>query len=241
MRASVFALVLVTVPLGFAGQPDKKDPPKPLPDDIGKAWKDAGASAGWVNTSGFPEFVEKPEVGAITAFQFRVWKDGVVAKLPAPEVPFGLDLSDTNMTDAGVKELTTLKNLATLHLGSTKVTDAGVKELANQKNLTALVLSYTQVTDAGVKELTTLKNLATLYLGSTKVTDAGLKELANLKNLTHLDLFGTQVTDAGLKELVNPQEPHHTRPGRHEDHRCEAEGTGQPQKPQPHSSCSARR
>ena len=33
------------------------------------------------------------------------------------------------VTDAGLKELAKLTNLATLHLGGTKVTDVGVKEL----------------------------------------------------------------------------------------------------------------
>ena len=40
-----------------------------------------------------------------------------------------VSLNDTKVTDAGLKELATLKNLTTLDLGFTKVTDAGVKEL----------------------------------------------------------------------------------------------------------------
>ena len=85
---------------------------------------------------------------------------------------------------------------------NTKVADAGLKELSALKNLTSLRLFDTQVTDAGLKALAPLKNLSTLYLGSTKVTDAGLKELATLKNLTTLSLEReTKVTDAGIKEL----------------------------------------
>src|SRR5258708_5895319 len=99
MRVLAFALVLVTGPLGSAAQPGKKDPPKPLPDNITKAWKDAGATVGWitVDSSGVPTFVEKPEAGAVPAFRFLKWKDGVVAKLPVPEAPFGLDLSKTEV------------------------------------------------------------------------------------------------------------------------------------------------
>ncbi len=73
-------------------------------------------------------------------------------------------LSDTDVTDAGLKELAPLKNLTTLYLGCTKVTDAGLKELAPLKNLTTLDLRATQVTGAGLKELAPLKNLTTLYL-----------------------------------------------------------------------------
>ena len=76
-----------------------------------------------------------------------------MAKLPAPAAPFGLNLSGTQVTDAGLKELDGLKNLHTLHLGGTKVTDRGLKELVGLKNLHTLDLSFTAVTDAGLAEL----------------------------------------------------------------------------------------
>jgi hypothetical protein len=129
MGGSVFALVLVTGQFGFAE--DKKDLPQPLPDNIIKAWKEAGATVGWmkVEPSGGLSFVEKPEAGAIPAFRFLKWKDGVVAKLPVPEAPFGLDLSKTELMDAGLKELANLKNLTSLSLCETKVTDDAVEKL----------------------------------------------------------------------------------------------------------------
>jgi hypothetical protein len=51
-----------------------------------------------------------------------------------------LDLRNTEVTDAGLKELAPLKNLATLDLRRTRVTDAGLKELAPLKNLTSVML-----------------------------------------------------------------------------------------------------
>ncbi|OWK37783.1 hypothetical protein [Fimbriiglobus ruber] len=131
MRALIATLALVTGQFGFAEQPAKKDLPKPLPDNVIKAWKDAGATVGWmkVEASGVLSFVEKPEAGAIPAFRFLKWKDGVVGKLPAPEASFGLDLAKTEVTDAGLKELANLKNLASLALCETKVTDAAVEAL----------------------------------------------------------------------------------------------------------------
>ncbi len=132
-----------------------------------------------------------------------------------------LDLSGSEIDDAGVKELaraeTGLKALSKLDLGNAKVTNAGLKELARAdtglKALTTLDLAYTDVTDAGVKELartkTGLKALTTLHLSGTQVTDARMKELAGadtgLKALTTLDLGQTQVTDAGLKELARAE------------------------------------
>jgi hypothetical protein len=127
----VFALTLVNSSFAFAHQPDKKDLPKPLPDNIVKAWKEAGATVGWMTmeASGELTFVEKPEPGAIPAFRFTKWKDGVVAKLPAPEATFGLDLSKTELSDTGLKELANLKTLTSLALCETKVTDDAVEAL----------------------------------------------------------------------------------------------------------------
>ncbi len=131
MRALAFAVALVTGQFGLAGQPDKKDLPKPLPDKIIKAWKDAGATVGWMKMepSGLLIFVEEPEAGAIPAFRFAKWTDGVVTKLPAPETAFGLDLAKSEVTDTGLKELANLKSLALLCLCETKVTDPAVEAL----------------------------------------------------------------------------------------------------------------
>lgn len=131
MRVLLFAVALVAGQFGFAAQPDNKDLPKPLPENITKAWRDAGATVGWMKQeeSGILTFVEKPEAGAIPAFRFPKWKDGVVAKLPVPETAFGLDLAKTEITDTGLKELANLKGLRLTCLCETKVTDAAVEAL----------------------------------------------------------------------------------------------------------------
>jgi hypothetical protein len=125
----------------FASAADK-ELPKPLPDSTVKAWKDAGAIVGWMKleTTGGVMYVEKPEPGTIPAFTLPTWKDGVVEKLPAPDVSFGLDLSSTEITDAGLKKLAHLKNLAALGVCDTKVSDATVKEL--QKALPKCVVFH---------------------------------------------------------------------------------------------------
>jgi hypothetical protein len=64
-----------------------------------------------------------------------------------------------------------------LKLSGTPITDAGLKELKDLSNLAQLELRKTAVTDQGVKELKGFKNLRHLDLGETKITDAGLKEL----------------------------------------------------------------
>ncbi len=123
----------------------------------------------------------------------------------APGKPVvGVNLSQSYVKDAGLKELAALKGLQSLNLSGTAVTDAGLKELAALKGLQTLNLSECLgVTDAGLKELAALKGLQTLNLSECPgVTDAGLKELAALKGLQTLNLYNTQVTDARLKELA---------------------------------------
>ena len=80
-------LVLVAGQVGFAD--DTKGQPRPLPDEVAKAWKEAGAMVGWMkaDASGALTFVEKAEAGAAPAFRFEKWKDGGVPKLPAPIPP----------------------------------------------------------------------------------------------------------------------------------------------------------
>jgi hypothetical protein len=128
MRAWAIGIVLVTGQLALA-EPDKL--PKPLPDEVTKAWKDAGATVGWMKTedSGLLAFIDKPEAGAIPAFRFAKWKDGILPKLRLPEAPFGLDLGKTEITDTGLKELAQLKSLTSLTLCETMVTDIAVEAL----------------------------------------------------------------------------------------------------------------
>jgi internalin A len=212
-------------------RPDKKEPPKPFPDAIVEAWKDAGAEIVWPHegTSGFLWFTDEHAAGAVPAFffPFPFSHDGVVATLPAPDVPFGLVLP-RGVTDAGLKNLAHLKTLTTLHLFYTQVTDVGLKELAGFKKLNTLELSGRQLTDTGLRTLreigllhalsraagadgkrpTKPEDVTTLDLSMTQVTGTGLKELAGLKNLTTLTLdlalptgLQTRVTDTGLRTL----------------------------------------
>jgi hypothetical protein len=145
----------------------------------------------------------------------------VLKKLPRIK---DLTLCNTKVTDAGLANLTDLRQLSRLHLigcfsdtglkhverlprlrelslRGTRVTDDGLKRLQGFARLQHLDLSDTQVTDTGLEHLTQLKQLRTLDLHDTKVTDAGLRHLNCLRELGELWLEGTQVTDTGLAEL----------------------------------------
>ena len=161
--------------------------PKPLPADVVQAWEKAGAQAGWIGIDerGRLAFhrVAEGRPGEIPAFKFSEWQAGVVARLPQPPQAFGLDLSYTGVTDAGLRELAGLKTLQTLSLRNCqKLTDAGLNELAGLRTLQVLILANCeQLTGAGLKELAGLNRLKTLDLSVTKVTDSGLTGLAARK------------------------------------------------------------
>ncbi len=144
--------------------------PQLVPQDVRQAWMNAGAEVGWQGMKDFLvlDFKIMPEglVGVVPAFRFKVWKADTVGKLPAPNVPFGLDILGTDATDADLKELATLESLHTLDLAFTKVTDDGLKHLSRLKSLHVLCLFATKVTDLGLSELASLKSLDTLDLRS---------------------------------------------------------------------------
>ena len=112
-----------------------------------------------------------------------------------------LDLPNTRITDAGLKNLEGLTKLQRLLLPFTKVTDAGLRHLKGLTRLDTLLLSHTQVTDAGLVHLESLTQLETLDLDHTQVADAGLQHLRCLTRLKSLSLSNTRVTDAGLVHL----------------------------------------
>ena len=87
-------------------------------------------------------------------------------------------------------------------LTNTNVTDAGLKDVAKMRMLEMLCLSNTKITDAGLKEVSKLGRLTYLILHETQITDSGLKELAKMKQLTDLILVGTKVTSEGQSKLV---------------------------------------
>jgi len=94
-----------------------------------------------------------------------------------------------------------LTNLRGLDLTDSEVTDAGLEHLKGLSGLSSLYLSGTQITDAGLEHLAELSSLEMLFLVDTQITDAGLEHLRGLTNLRELPLYGTQVTDEGVNKL----------------------------------------
>src|SRR5262249_41069119 len=110
------------------------------------------------------------------------------------------------ISDAGVKHLSGLNRLKTVHFGNAKVGDPSLEIFARLPNLTHLFLQGNSFSNAGLKHLAGMKQLRSLSigLGKTKlITDAVLPHLAELTALENLDLQGYSISDDGIATLKN--------------------------------------
>jgi WD40 repeat protein len=110
-----------------------------------------------------------------------------------------LDLSETEITDAGLAQLKGLTHLQVLNLGGTDVTDAGLVHLRVMHDLKSLTLPR-GVSDAGLAQLSGLGTLRDIDLAETKVTGAGLASLRELRNLKSL-ILSTKVSESALADI----------------------------------------
>lgn len=135
----------------------------------------------------------------------------------AGDGPWGLDLRNTSITDAGLAHLAhaaRLRKLAIGNLGTafagqmpdltlTQIGDAGLAHLEGLTGLQQLDLGETQVSGPGLARLRGAKGLTRLAMPRTPIDDAGLATLAaSLPHLQILELDGTKITDAGLAEVA---------------------------------------
>jgi internalin A len=81
------------------------------------------------------------------------------------------------LVDSTANAKSKLKALRVLNLSDSKVTDAGLKSLKGRNDFDALDLKRTAITDAGLTELQGMSHLQMVDLTKTKATDAGVAEL----------------------------------------------------------------
>lgn len=103
--------------------------------------------------------------------------------------------TDIDILSGGIGSLTEL------NLGATQVTDAGMKKLSTFSEIEVLKLSETTITDKGLAELANLKKLRVLNLYGTQVTDQGIKALLGHPTLKKVFLWQTKITPDGAEEL----------------------------------------
>jgi hypothetical protein len=112
-----------------------------------------------------------------------------------------LDLSESKVSDAGIRELKDATNIHSLKVDGTVITDEGLATIASMTELVELSLSNTRVTDSGLRRLKGLQKLRFLYLTHTPITDEGLIHLCDLRALEQVAIGWGDVTPEGAARL----------------------------------------
>ena len=92
-------------------------------------------------------------------------------------------------------------NIIQLDLSNSDVSDAGLSHISGMLSLEKLYLQNTSVSDKGVVYLSSLARLSYLNLYGTAVTDASLDVLGKLPSLKKLYVWDTQVSDDAVQAL----------------------------------------
>jgi hypothetical protein len=155
-----------------------------------------------------------PDETFLVTFSDRKFDDSALARLAATHGDrIGvLDLTDTSVTDDGLRHLKRFGKLRHLNLASvapawanakrlTPITDAGIAHL-DLPNLLALRLHGLPISDAGLKSLPDLPALNSLQLTDTNIKGPGLSRIAAFRNLESLHLNGMAVTEEGLRHIA---------------------------------------
>jgi serine/threonine protein kinase len=114
-------------------------------------------------------------------------------------------LKDINVRETGITDLTLsytvpLK-LKRLNVSETMISDTGLKNLAEQRELEQLDIGRNSITSRGLKNLVGLNSLVDLNVRKTEVDDSCGAYLIRLK-LNRLNLDGTKVTDLVLSDIA---------------------------------------
>lgn len=88
-----------------------------------------------------------------------------------------------------------------VEIGNSDLGDADLAQLASLRQIRRLMLNDTKVTDRGLVHLKKLSYLRHLGLDETSISDDGLESLHACHSLEYLSLQGTRTTPAGVERL----------------------------------------
>jgi Ran GTPase-activating protein (RanGAP) involved in mRNA processing and transport len=135
----------------------------------------------------------------------RVGNEGIetlVAKVAADSKIKTLILTDNDLNDKAIIELTKLKQLEVLALESNEISDDGAKALATMTNLKELALGGNNISDIGAAALAEAEGLFVLRLhNNKKITDKGAELFLRNKKLVELTLYNEQISTEFLKKI----------------------------------------
>ena len=105
------------------------------------------------------------------------------------------------ITPAGVKRLSRLRNLRLLTLHGTQLSDEIFATINSFPLLEELALSSDQLTDAGLAQFTANSTLTKLTLSSTNITDASVPVIKRMTHLKTLYFVKCSLSDSVIAEL----------------------------------------
>lgn len=111
-----------------------------------------------------------------------------------------LNVTISNITDAGMAHLKNLNALEVVVLHGTKISGKGLQYLQG-KPLKILGTNQTNLGDADMETISRFSSLETLFLVGTNVTDASVPYLSKLKKLKRLDIAGTKISAQGKQKI----------------------------------------
>jgi WD40 repeat protein len=199
-----------TAPTQIAPTPTTPTPAAPTPaaptptDEVLQAWEAAGFTVSWRWTDpatgsnyGYPQ-----RNNGIPVFHASDWNDELLASLPDPSVPFGLELGwQQTVTDDTLNHLATWDQLKSLELSRWDVTDEGSQALPRIGGLTHLNIRSASIDDVTLAGIAHCQNLEILRLGNATISNDGLRLLGQLLKLQFLELRSPNVTDEGVRFL----------------------------------------
>jgi hypothetical protein len=116
--------------------------------------------------------------------------DGAIAHLADKGVCpnlLSLDLADNSqLTDAGIAKIAKFQKLKRLSLFYCNVTNAGLKHLSQLKDLEVLNLDSREISDDGLLPLQCLTKLKNLDVFTGRITDVGCGHLSSIRSLGKL-------------------------------------------------------
>ncbi|MBN1853490.1 MAG: hypothetical protein JW829_12225 [Pirellulales bacterium] len=113
----------------------------------------------------------------------------------------GLTVTETNVTDEGMKHLTGLGNIINLTLYGTNVGNQGLKEIGKLKSVKILNIANTRIS-GDLSEISGLIHLEWLVASGLNLSDAAADTLAQLENLSHLTIQGTKISEQAIQAIL---------------------------------------
>jgi Leucine-rich repeat (LRR) protein len=147
--------------------------------------------------------VRNPAGGIVEVSLARTWAADIdVERVAQIQDLKRLDLSFTYVTDRGIEQLRSLRQLEELTLDTAEfITDSSISYLRANQGLRRLVLRGTDITDVALPYLAELTGLKTLDISFTMLGDVGLESLPALTEIEELKLGGNRITGINLNFL----------------------------------------